>query len=113
MGDGIFSIALECVMSYYRATALNSLNEQQQAINSALKAARVTIERNYAQTSVVFWICDRLDNYKLTTERSVAVEQLRVCHLLVKCYDCLNGDQAGNANIFGCSVPRLELYLQL
>ena len=113
LGDGIFSLALVRVMSYYQATALNPLTEQQQAINSAWKAARVATERNYAQTSVVFWICDRHYNYKLANKRSVAVEQLRVCHLLVNCYNCLNGDQACHASTFGCSAPSLEAYLQL
>ena len=30
----------------------------------------------------------------------VAIEQLRVCHLLTNCYICLNGDHAGSINTF-------------
>ena len=36
----------------------------------------------------------------------VAIEQLRVCHLLTNCYICLNGDHTGSINTFNIRPPR-------
>jgi hypothetical protein len=40
-----------------------------------------------------------------------ALEQLRVCHLLINCYVCCNGDQAGSTNTFGLMTLSLGVYL--
>ena len=43
----------------------------------------------------------------------IAIEQLRVCHLLTSCYICLNGDHAGSINTFNIRPPQLEDYFEL
>lgn len=82
-------------------------------VNNALKAARITIEKNYAMIGNVFRICYSTENFKLAKKNPYALEQLRVCHLLANCYVCLNGDQASSINTFGCAPPTLEEYLRL
>ena len=50
---------------------------------------------------------------KLAKKKPYVVEQLRVCHLLLNCKVCLNGDVTGSTNTFGVVPPTLENYLQL
>ncbi len=114
LGDGLFAMGLSCIVSYYRAIpGIFHLTVAETTINYVLKSARMTIEKNYGMTNVVFRICNATDEYKLTRQKSYAVEQLRVCHLLVNCYSCLNGNQAAHSNVFDCIPPTLEDYLQL
>ena len=61
----------------------------------------------------IFCICTSPEGYKLAKRNPYALEQLRVCHLLVNCYICLNGDQASLDNTFGVPPPTLEEYLAL
>jgi hypothetical protein len=82
-------------------------------INAAFRAGWIPIEKNYGLTNCVFRICDTTRGYQLGKKRPYALEQLRVCHLLVNCYICLNGDQASGVNTFNCPSPRIEDYLQL
>ena len=112
-GDGIFRGTLENITSYYRAILPNVLTAAQQKCNSALRCARVPIEKNYGQTSCVFRVCDSSAGIQLGKRHQYAIEQLRVCHLLMNCYVCLNGDQGGSVNTFGISPPRLDRYLHL
>ena len=64
-------------------------------------------------TSSIFRICNMREGSKLAHKVPYAAEQLRVCHLLVNCYVCFNGDQASSDNTFGIDPPRLEEYLEL
>lgn len=72
-----------------------------------------TIEKNYGMVSTLFKICTVVDKNKLAKEKPYALEQLRVCHLLLNCYVCLNKDQASFTNTFGCNPPLLKDYLKL
>lgn len=113
-GDGAFNIGKQCIQSYYRAIgAGGQLSDEEKKCNNAMKAARITIEKNYGMTSTIFRICNSREGFKLAQNNPYALEQLRVCHLLVNCYVCLNGDQASSDNTFGCNPPRLEEYLAL
>ena len=113
LGDGIFGLGLRCIVSYYRAAVGRPLTQDEKDVNSALKAARITVEKHFSQQNVVFRICNYRYGFKLAQKHGYAVEQLRVCYLLVNCYNCMNGDQAGSTNTFGCSPPKLEEYLAL
>ena len=109
-----FSLSMQCIQSYYQAFGAGAqLTAEQQKCNKALKAARITIERNYAMVSNIFRICSSKEGYKLAKRNPYALEQLRVCHLLTNCYICFNGDQASCDNTFGVSPPTLEQYLAL
>jgi len=113
-GDTAFNLGLECIQSYYRAYGAGvQLSAAEQKCNNAIKAARITIEKNYGMTSNIFRICSSKEGLKLAKKNPYALEQLRVCHLLVNCYVCLNGDQASSDYTFGVSPPRLEDYLAL
>ena len=113
-GDSAFSIGVECCRSYYRTfTRGGQLSEEEKKVNNALKAARITIEKNYAMIGNIFHICESPEAFKLAKKNPYSLEQLRVCHLLTNCYVCLNGDQASCDNTFGCSPPKLEVYLAL
>ena len=113
-GDSAFSIGLECCKSYYRTfTNGGQLSDEETKVNHALKAAWITIEKNYAMIGNIFRICESPEASKLAKKNPYALEQLRVCHLLTNCYVCLNGDQASCDSMFGCTPPKLDDYLQL
>jgi hypothetical protein len=112
-GDPAFCLGLDCIMSYINQVGPVPLTLCEKRVNSAMKSARIVIEKNYGQTSCVFRICDTRHDYKLGKKNHVALEQLRVCHLMLNCYACLNGEQGSHVNTFGLSAPRLEEYLRL
>jgi hypothetical protein len=112
-GDSIYRGLLQNITTYYRAIAPNVLTAEEVKINATFRAARIPIEKNYGLTSCVFRICDTPRGYQLGKQHPYALEQLRVCHLLVNCYICLNGDQASGVNTFNCPPPRIDDYLQL
>jgi hypothetical protein len=112
-GDLIYRGLLQNITSYYRAINPNVLIDKEVKINAAFRAARIPIEKNYGLTNCVFRICDTTRGYQLGKKRPYALEQLRVCHLLVNCYICLNGDQANGVNTFNCPSPCIKDYLQL
>ena len=113
-GDSAFDIGMECLKSYYRTfTRGAELTDEERRVNHALKAARITIEKNYAMIGNIFRICQSTEGFRLAKKVPYALEQLRVCHLLTNCYVCLNGDQSSSTNTFDCSPPTLEEYLEL
>ena len=113
-GDSAFDIGMECLKSYYRTfTRGAELTDEERRVNHALKAARITIEKNYAMIGNIFRICQSTEGFRLAKKVPYALEQLRVCHLLTNCYVCLNGDQSSSNNTFDCSPPTLEEYLEL
>ncbi|KAL7524503.1 hypothetical protein ACHAXR_002236, partial [Thalassiosira sp. AJA248-18] len=57
-GDGAFSLGKVCIQSYYRAFQGAPLTDEQTKCNNAMKAARITIEKNYGMTSNIFRICN-------------------------------------------------------
>ena len=112
-GDSIFRGLLQYITTYYRAIAPHLLTAEEVKINTAFRAARMPIEKNHGLTSCVFRLCDTTRGYQLGKQHPFALEQLRVCHLLMNCYICLNGDQASGVNTFNCPPPRIENYLRL
>ena len=113
-GDTAFNLGYECIQSYYRAYGVGAqLSDAEKQCNNVVKAARITIERNYGMTSTIFRICNSKEGFKLAKKNPYAIEQMRVVHLLVNCYICLNGVQASSDNTFGISPPKLEAYLAL
>jgi hypothetical protein len=114
LGDSAYRAGgWRCIQSYYRALNGEELEEELRDVNYFLKAARMTIEKNYGMVSGLFRICTNLGSLKLAKEKPCACEQLRVCHLLLNCYVCLNHDQASSTNTFGCVPPCLGKYLEL
>ena len=104
-GDGIFR-GLNTIKTYYRATLGVPLTAAMILLNSAFKAARITIEKNYGLSSTVFKVCENKNAHKLGQIHPYAVEQLRVVYLLTNCYICLNG-----THTFDLAPPTLEQYL--
>lgn len=110
MGDGVYGGGfMECVRSYFRPP----LTQEQSYCNKKLKACRQSIEWSYGDISVLFEICDDPKHYMLGKKNPYAIEQLRVCHLLVNIHNCLNGGKAAGHNVFCCSPPTLEEYLRV
>jgi len=110
MGDGVYRTGfLECVRSYFRPP----LTQEQAYCNAKLKACRQSIEWSYGDISKLFAICDDPKSYMLAKRNPYAIEQLRVCHLLVNIHNCLNGGKVSGHNMFCCLPPSLEQYLQL
>ncbi len=89
------------------------MTNAQKRCNTAMRSARITVEKNYAMVSNLFHICSNKDNYKIAKEKPYAIEQLRVCTLLTNCYVCMNADVAGSDNTFGLSPPKLSDYLRM
>ncbi len=104
-GDGIFR-GLNTIKTYYRAATGAALTPLQRLLNSAFRAARITIEKNYGLSSTVFKVCEHKNAYQLAQRNPYAVEQLRVVYLLTNCYICLNG-----THTFDLAPPSLEQYL--
>lgn len=111
LGDWIFMLqsgtprlAIEmCVFNpYYKSYGAGApLTDKQRNFNNAMKAACITIEKNYGMTSTLFQICCVEGGNKLA-KKSIALEQLRVFHLMVNCYVCFNGDQAVTKHLIWC-----------
>ena len=112
-GDSIFRGLLQNITTYYQVIAPHILTAPELKCNATFRAARIPIERNYGHTSCVMRICDTSRGINLGKRHPYALEQLRVCHLLINCYICLNGDQGSGVNTFACSPPRLQEYLRL
>ena len=112
-GDSIYRGMLQMITSYYRAIPPNMLTVAQVRCNKAFRSTRIPIERNYGATSCIFCCCDAAKSLQLGKRHPYALEQLGVCHLMINCYVCLNGDQAGSVNTFDYAPPPLEEYLTL
>ncbi len=112
-GDSIFGGLLQSITTYYCVIAPNTLTVAELKCNAALRSARQPIEKNYGLTSCVQRICDTKRGYQLAKKHPYALEQLKVCHPLMNCYICLNGDQAGSVNTFNCMPSPIEVYLHL
>ncbi len=110
-GDSIFCGQLQNITTYYRLPGI--LIAAELKINAELRSARQPIEKNYGLTSCVQQICNTSHGYQLAKRHPYALEQLRVCHLLMNCYICFNGDQASGVNTFNCSPPKISDYLHL
>ena len=111
LGDCAFDLGLQCIQSYYKNYNGAELDAARAKCNSSMKAARIVIEKNYGQVSNEFRICCLKEGSKIAKKQPIAIEQLRVCHLLTNCYICMNGDQAGSVNTFNLCPPWLEDYL--
>ena len=114
LGDGAVNLGLKCIVSYYRR--LNPavpLTQHQELVNYYLKRARITIEKNYGAIGNEFLVCDTKRGKKLAKHAPHTCEQLRVCHLLLNCKICFNGDTVGSSNTFGAAPPSVEQYLAL
>ena len=113
-GDGTFAMNLQCVQSYYRRFShAVQLTANQVRVNYFLKRGRETIEKSYAALGNEFHICDVKKGMKLAKVNPHAIEQLRVCHLMLNCKACFNGDIASSTNTCGVCPPKVEDYLSL
>ena len=112
-GDSIFGKLLQSITTYYRVIAPNILTVPESKCNAAFRSEMLLIEKKYGLTSCLQRICDTSRGYQLAKKCPYALEQLRVCHLLMNCYICFNGDQAGGVNTFNCMPPPVEVYLRL
>ena len=112
-GDSIYRGILQNITSYYQAIPTGVLTPAEPKINAALRSAQQPIKKNYGLTSCVQRICDLRRGYQLGKRHPYSLEQLRVCHLLINCYICFNGDQASGVNAFDCFPPTLDEYLRL
>ena len=113
LGDSIYRGNLRMITTYYRAVPPLVLTPEEIKVNASFRAMRMPIERNYGLNSCVQRLLDtRRANY-MGRRHPYALEQLRVCQLLLNCYICLNGDQGGHVNTFACTPPTLEEYLTL
>lgn len=83
-----------------------------------MKTVRQTIEHCYGDIQNIFRVCNQDDSIKLGLKDAVdgtccALRQLRLCHLLMNIYVCLNGNKASSYTKFNCRPPKLEHYLAL
>ncbi len=109
-GDGAYNLGFAFISLYYRAFGGVPLTNDQDECNRHLRSAHITIEKNFGMVNNRFCICN-LKKWDKLANRSPALKQLRVCHLLINCYVCCNGNQAGSMNTFGLMPPSLGVYL--
>ncbi len=81
-GDSIFCGLLQYITTYC-TIAPNVLTAKEMKINATFWSAWMPIEKNKCLTSCVLRICDRTRGYQLGKQHPYALEQLRVCHLLL------------------------------
>ena len=113
-GDAIYrGNALQMITSYYHAIPPNVLSFHERVCNAAFRAARMPIEKNYGQQTCVQRICDTRWASRYGAALPYAIEQWRVCHLLLNCYICFNGDQASGTGTFAMPPPNIDWYLRL
>jgi hypothetical protein len=113
-GDSIYRVAtLQMVTTYYRAIAPNALTFDERVCNASLRAARMPIEKNYGLQMCIQGLCDTRRGSCLGAAVPYAIEQLRVCHLLLNCYICFNGDQASGPSTFAMTPPNINACLEL
>ncbi len=61
-GGCAFFINKKCIQSYFRVFGAGGmLSPNQQKCNKAMKAAHITIEKNYAMVSNIFCICNSVE----------------------------------------------------
>lgn len=113
-GDKIYrGNALQRITTYYDAVPPNVLSLYERMCNAAFRAMRMPIEKNYGLQTCVQRICATEEGWNYGAARPYAIEQWRVCHLLLNCYICFNGDQASGGNTFACPPPDIDTYLRL
>lgn len=112
-GDKVYGRnGLQCVRSYFRALGAGAhLTPYERLCNDRIKPCRETIEWSYGDVTKLFQLSGDPKNYRLGKRYPYAQEQIRVCHLLVNIYNCLNGDKT--SAMFDCRPPTLEDYLHL
>ena len=112
-GDSTFRGNLQMITTYYRALPPDVLTPSKIRCNAALRAARMPIEKDYGLQSCVQRLCDTRRGSSYGSVRAYAIKQLPVCHLLINCYICFNGNKASRANTFAYPPPSIDQYLRL
>ena len=113
-GDSFFhGNNLQMITSYCRAHPPDVLTPSKLKCNAALRAAHMPIEKNYGLQSCVQRLCDTWRGSSYGSVHPYAIELLWVCHLLINCYVCFNGNQASGANTFAHPPPSIDQYLRL
>jgi len=102
------------IRSYYQSLIPGvDITPAQRLCNERIMPCRQTIEHGYGDVENIFRICSRPESLRIGQNNSHACRQLRVCHLLVNVYVCLNGNKASSFTKFNCPPPSLKEYLQL
>ena len=95
------------------------LTDAEKLCNNRMKTVRQTIKHCYGDIENIFRICKLVDSVKLghkmdgDDDTPTALRQLRMCHLLMNVYVCLNGNKASSHDKFNCQPPKLSDYLSL
>ena len=87
------------------------MTPEHRIVDAELRAIRQHIEFWYGKLANIFKLCANKHSFKLAANRPHALEQLRVCHLLVNIKNILAGDTASGSTQFDCPPPSLEDYL--
>jgi hypothetical protein len=112
-GDSIFRGNLQMITSYYQALPPDVLTPSELKYLAALRAVRMPIKKKYGLQSCVQRLCDTRRGLSYGSVHPYTIEQLWVCHLLINCYICFNGNQASRANTFAYPLPSIDQYLRL
>ena len=94
------------------------LSDAEKLCNKRMKTIRQTIGHCYGDIENIFRICNWPNSVKLghkdnDDDTPSALRQLRLCHLLMNIYVCLNGNKASSYRKFDCRPPKLRDYLAL
>ena len=114
-GDSTYNAGyLQCIRSGFKSLIPGvDITLAQKICNNRIKPCRQAIEWSYGDVQNIFQICCNEKSYKIGKMQHYAAEQLRVCHLLANCYNCLNGNKASSYKKFNFNAPLLEDYLRL
>ncbi len=112
-GNSIFRGNLQMITSYYQALLPDVLTPSKLKCNAVLRAARMPTKKNYGLQSCIQRLCDTRRGSSYGSVHPYAIEQLWVCHLLINCCICFNGNQASGVNTFVYPPPSIDQYLRL
>jgi hypothetical protein len=104
--DGIFNMGLRCILLRFHSFGGIDLTFEHFLCNRQVNSAQISIEIKYNLKISPFPICADNEWNRVPKKAPYAFKQLRVFHLLVKCYVCCIRDRTGSR--FGLMPPSLH-----
>lgn len=102
----------DCIQSPHVA-GVHPLTEVESDENRVMRSVRIAVEWSYGQVTSLWRLSNSHLLNKLEIDAEILLSQVRVMHLLAKCYTCIHGCTVSSHRAFACNPPSLEEYLLL
>ena len=110
--DDGFASLWNCLRTKHRPPVGGPLSARQVAENKVMKKVQESIEWSFGSVKTNWKMSSRWDQFKMDKDANIVFAQIRVMHLLQNCFTCLRGNSISGKNVFHCSPPMLEDYLE-